>query len=132
MDEQALSRDAVYIPLPVLIERLVDLVANFAFTHPGFDLIFGGIWGTEEMTQIVDEMNDSLTQSVGIILVAKAPSLDAERHATCARVMTYIIKGLLPLVASSDPHFRERAIQELKVAGIAYLNTVISDRDQTP
>ena len=131
LDEMAEMRaamftaDSIYAPIPVLIERTVDLFVTFVGRHKGFHHIYTSPWVSSELKSVADVMNAQIVIEIERILAGKSPHLpESERH-VIAQVMMYVIKGMLPLLETAVSDERAQIIEEFKKVGIAYMTEVI-------
>jgi AcrR family transcriptional regulator len=128
-DLQALNRrmfspDSIYVPMPVLFARSVDMLAEYTIAHPGSHHIFASPWVSSELVEVSQAMTNDITRQIEWILAAKTPGLPPARRALCAQTLMQIIKSLLQGIETAASDQRPLLIEEFKRLGIAYLEDI--------
>jgi AcrR family transcriptional regulator len=109
------------LPLDELIDRVLDPLVAFHVAHPGFQALFSGSIVSPRLASAVQGFLDAVVARAEAIFEVRAPQLNSERRARCARVSVELVRALLPLVVASDPHERDAMVAELKAAQRGYL-----------
>ncbi|MDX2161573.1 MAG: TetR/AcrR family transcriptional regulator [bacterium] len=125
MTSRVFSPDVEYVPTPVLIDRTVNALVDFEYTHPGFNLIFNSAWISQELKFASDGITDAMIEDFDRVIALKSPTLADEHRRVCAETMMGMIKGLLPLTLTDDLPYRGQVIHEFKRALQAYLTALI-------
>jgi AcrR family transcriptional regulator len=127
MQEMMFTADSVYAPLPVLIDRSVDLWVEYAQAHPGFHQIFESAWVSPELQTVVQTLKARLAANIEMIIGLKAPGMAQADRAIPAQIMMYLVKGVLGAVETTPADSRATLVKEFKRAGVAYLEAVIRE-----
>ena len=120
------SPDSVYVPLPILVGRTVDLMVDYMDTHKGFHQVFSSAWVSPELKAVAEAMNVQILENIENILMAKAPDLDKARRHACALVMMHLTKSVLQMMEAAPSEARSTIIEEVKRAGVAYMESVVA------
>jgi len=126
--------EVVRLPLPALLDRIIDPLAAFNVAHPGFTALFVDARVSASHGAAVAALNEGAVRRLDDILAARAPDADPTARQRHARVAVRIVKALLPPATAPDADAAERAamLDELKVALRAYIGASFPDADQTP
>lgn len=121
------TRDAIYVPLPVMTARTVDWLVEFNQSHPCFNQLFSGVWVSPELQEAETALMTEMVGHIAVILRGQAPNHDPAHLERCAYVVMHIIKGLLPMIQTGDSDLNPEAVREFKRALLAYLTAVVND-----
>lgn len=128
MRAEMFSADSIYAPIPVLMARTVDLFVSFVERHRGFHYIYNSPWVAGDLKSVADVMSEQIVREIERILEGKAPHLPEDERHVAAKVLMYVIKGMLPLLEAAIPANRPQIIEEFKKVGIAYMTEVVEGR----
>ncbi len=123
--------DVVRLPLPALLDRIVDPLAAFNVAHPGFTALFADAPVSASHGAAVATLNEDVVRRLDAIFAARAPDEDPTARRRHARVAVRIVKALLPPATAPDADAAERVamLDELKVALRAYIAASVPDAD---
>ena len=120
--------DLVQLPVPQLVERVVEPLIAFNLAHPAAKTLLAGVDLSPELARATKELHAALCDQVETLLGALAPSkTKADRH-LAATTSISIFCSVLPAIAAADPRQRPRIIRELKAALTAYWATMTRQR----
>ena len=120
MDEEAL-----HLPLPALYERIIQSLARFHASHPGFQPLFYGSTTSGHLAAAANQLTQECIHRVDALMAAREPGLDPARRKLCAIMNVEIIRALLPLAQSHDAAFRARLLEEIKTLLVAHMREVL-------
>jgi AcrR family transcriptional regulator len=114
--------DLVYLPLDVLLDRLVDPFVELHTACPAYKHILLGSDVSTDIAAANEELDREIVRRMAQVLQLTASNMDAERAHLVATVCKAQVKALLSLVASSqDREFQSRVTAEVKRMLQAYL-----------
>jgi len=122
------------LPLPALLDRIIDPLTAFNVAHPGFKALFVGAQVSVSLAAAVAALDEDVVRRLDGIFAARAGGVDPAARHRRARVAVQIVKAMLPLATAPEADAAERAamLDELKVALRAYIGASFPDADQTP
>jgi AcrR family transcriptional regulator len=119
-----LGPDAALLPLPALVDRVVDLLAAFYAAHPGVrPLVRGAAPGTPLAAE-ARRLHDAFVARVEGLIAIRVPELADERRRLAATLCVEVVKGVLPLTAAAGAALGPAVVSEVKVLLLAYLETL--------
>lgn len=125
--DQVFTKDVVYLPLPVVLDRMIDPMIAFHLECPAFKHILLGSDISADIAAAAAKIDEETTERIKLFLQMSAPELDEERAALMATVSKAMVKSLLSLLSpESDAEFRAQVSAEVKQMLIAYLEPVFS------
>jgi AcrR family transcriptional regulator len=120
------TEDVVYLPLPVLIDRLVDSFADFHLACPACKHILLGSDVSADIAAASAEMEQETTERFKRLLQLKAADMDDNQARLLAMVCKAVAKAMLPLLAAAaDGESQAQVRAELKRLLLAYLGPII-------
>jgi len=127
--DQALTIDMIYLPLPVLLDRLIDPFLEKHLASPIYTQILLGADMSSEVAAAIDELDQEFIQRIAQLFLRLVPAL-GERHARLsATVVKAIAKSLVGLVAaSSDQEYRQELIVEYKRVLQGYAESILCQK----
>ncbi|MEX0173875.1 TetR/AcrR family transcriptional regulator [Streptomyces sp. LMG1-1-1.1] len=119
---QAFTPENLALPLPELLDVVVDPMIAFNCENPVFLALMHGSEVPGRIAEEHDELHASLLTSVQDVIAHYAPGLSAGERARVAGMTFAIFKGGLGLVlAAPEGAEREATIAELKTVLLRYL-----------
>jgi AcrR family transcriptional regulator len=123
--DQALTIESAHLPLPVLLDRIIDPLAEFKSAYPGFEPIFFGAHASARLAAAAEELHQEVIRRVDAIFSARAPALPASRRKLYATISIAIVEALLPISKAANDLSRVQVITETKRLLLDYLGPVI-------
>lgn len=125
--DRVITDDLVYLPLPVLLDRLLDPFIELYRQYPIYHHILLGADISPDMAAAARAVRaESLARLTGLVQ-SLAPQASPERARLVATVSNATVKALISLlVAADDPQFERQATAEVKRMLLAYLQPVLS------
>jgi AcrR family transcriptional regulator len=118
--DQAFDTGYASLPLPELVDRMVDPMIAVNVANPGFKALFTAADMPAHVAAPARELHTAVTGRIGSVLTARLPNLPAEDVHRTAVVATQIFGALLGTILSAE-NDRDRWVTELKRALIGYL-----------
>jgi|SRR5579862_2784452 len=119
--DQATEMEIIRLPLPELVDRVIDPFLAFRKSAPGFDALFTGSVVSPELAGRIQSLHGELTERVKRMIVLRSPHIAARDAQTYAEVTIQIVKGLLPMALKGSPAERRTGTRELKAVLERYL-----------
>jgi len=124
--DEVFTEDAVYLPLPVLLDRLLDPMIAFHCQCPSFKQILLGSDVSADIAAASLALEKETTERIKGFLQLKAPDLDEERAYLLATVSKATVKTLFSLLPpDANEEFRAQVSAEVKRMLLAYLEPVV-------
>jgi AcrR family transcriptional regulator len=121
--EQAFDTDHASLPLPELVDRMVDPMIAVNVANPGFKALFTAADMPAHVAAPARQLHAAVAGRISAVLAARLPNLPADDVHRTAVVATQIFGALLGTILSAD-NDRDRWVTELKRALIGYLAPV--------
>lgn len=122
LHEGLFTPDVVYLPLPVLIDRMLDPFVAFDLAHPGFKQLFLGADVSADIASAARTIEVETRERIKNLIKLGAPGISEERAYLVAVVCKAVVKALTSLILSTDDEmFQQAAVAEVKRMLIAYL-----------
>ncbi|MFE5483611.1 TetR/AcrR family transcriptional regulator [Streptomyces sp. NPDC056527] len=129
---QAFTPENFELPLPELLDAVLDPMIEFNCQNPVFLALMHGSEVPGRIAEEHDELHASLLARVGDLLGHYLPDLPAADRARISDMTFAVFKGGLALVlAAPEGPERNATIAELKTALYRYLDPVIGDANLT-
>jgi AcrR family transcriptional regulator len=126
--DNVFSGDLVYLPLDVLLDRLIDPFVELHTACPAYKQILLGSDVSADMAAANEESDQEIVRRMAEVLQLTAPGMDAERAHLVATVCKAQVKALLSLVGSSDDReFQSQVTAEVKRMLLGYLAPFFSE-----
>jgi AcrR family transcriptional regulator len=126
--DQVFSGDLIYLPLDVLLDRLIDPFVELHTACPAYKQILLGSDVSADIAAANEELDREIVRRMAEVLQLTAPGVDSERARLIATICKAQVKALLSLVASSDDReFRSQVTAEVKRMLLGYLAPVFSE-----
>jgi AcrR family transcriptional regulator len=127
--DEVFTPDAVYLPLPVLLDRLIDPFVELHSSYPGFKAILFGVDVSDEVAAAAAELEDMTLERIEGFVRISAPQLDEERAHIVALLCKASVKSALSLMDQSpDVETQAKVTAEVKRMLQAYLEPILEDR----
>ncbi|MFN2272343.1 MAG: TetR/AcrR family transcriptional regulator, partial [Anaerolineae bacterium] len=125
--DQVFTEDLVYLPLEVVIDRIVDPFIELQVACPEFKQILLGSDVSADIAAASEQMDEEIVERLAGFLHQTAPNVDGQRARLMAMVCKAEVKALLSLVACDcGEDFRARLTAEMKRMLFNYLAPVFS------
>ncbi|MFF8377070.1 TetR/AcrR family transcriptional regulator [Streptomyces sp. NPDC015661] len=125
---QAFTPSNLTLPLPELLDVVVDPMIAFNCEHPVFLALMHGSEVPGRIAEEHDALHASLLTSVRDVIAHYAPELSPEERARIADMTFAIFKGGLGLVlAAPEGAERDATIAELKTVLLRYLSPLTGE-----
>jgi len=121
--DKAFDPKAANLPLPEVVDRMVDPMIEVNLAHPGFKTLFTGAGIPEHLAGPTRELHQAVVGKIEEVLTTRSPGTPAIRLRTIAVVTTQIFGALLGTVVSAPPADRDQWVAELKHALLGYLDS---------
>ncbi len=125
LHERVFSRPPTPAPPHKLIDALVDPFLDFHRRAPAFEALFVGATVSRELAQRVQSLKASVAARLARLLQAHAPGTSAHDLFWAAEILVGVFQGMLPTITGLKGVRRTRAIRELKVLFLRYLNPLL-------
>ncbi|MDN3241190.1 TetR/AcrR family transcriptional regulator [Glycomyces tritici] len=89
------------LPLPEMLDRIIDPVVAFDRANPGFYALLADPHLSPELASAKKPAQKIMFQRLDQILERRAPGLPAEQRTRTAEVAVHLFRGLLPLIMSA-------------------------------
>ena len=126
--DEVFTKDVVYLPLPVLLDRLIDPFVELYMACPAYKHILLGSDVSADIAAASEELDQEIIEHIAEILQLTAPNMDEQRAHLVATVCKAQVKALITLITpSSDEAFRSQITAEVKCMLIAYLKPIFGE-----
>jgi|SRR5438132_559292 len=122
-----LSAEAAKLPLPAFIDQLVERLAQFHATHPGFLGLFYGSPTSAHLAAAAERLHRECVAGAEASIAARLPNLDPERRRLHATLNVQVVKALLPLAEAAGPAGRAQVLAEIKKLLMRYMDGVAAE-----
>jgi AcrR family transcriptional regulator len=127
--ESALDPRQASLPLPEMIDRVVDEMVAFHLANPAAKALLAGADISAELAAATESLHTAMCGRVEDLIAAAAPGLPPDDLTRTAEVAVQITKALLPMVLAAPAAERGAVIAELKRALVGYLRTTVPAGD---
>ncbi|MEU6040242.1 TetR/AcrR family transcriptional regulator [Actinomadura sp. NPDC047616] len=116
------SVDPAAVPLPEMIDRMVDPILAFNVANPGFKALFARPDMPAGLADAARPIQAALLGRVEEVIAVRAPRLGPAERTRAARVLIQVFQALVPLVTSTDDEAERAAlVVEMKKVLHGYL-----------
>jgi AcrR family transcriptional regulator len=126
MYDSALDPRRAILPLPEMIDRVVDEMVAFHLANPAAKALLAGADISAELAAATESLHTAMCGRVEDLIAASSPGLPRDDLARTAEVAVQITKALLPMVLAAPAAERDAVVAELKRALVGYLRTTVS------
>ena len=124
--DQVFTADVIYLPLPVLLDRLIDPILEKHLTRPVYAQILLGADVSPEIAAAAYELEQESSCRIAELFLRLVPDLEEKRAWLSANVVKAITKSLVSLAGTtSDTEYRRQLIAEFKHVLLAYVESTI-------
>jgi AcrR family transcriptional regulator len=124
LHERVLGDRANRLPLRVFYDRLVDGIAEFHRSEPGFRSLFYGSTTSPHLAAAAGQLHQECIGRAVAVIADRLPSLPPEEVRLYAAINVEVIKALLPLSEAGDETFRARMLGEIKKLMLTYMSRI--------
>jgi len=125
LHDQVLTAETAQLPLPMLLDSIIDPLAEFKAAQPGFEPIFFGAHASASLAAAAEELHQTVIRRVDAIFAARAPALTASQRNLYVTISVAVVEALLPLSESAAELSRAQIIAETKRLLLVYLEPVM-------
>lgn len=126
--DEVFTKDVVYLPLPVLLDRLIDPFVELYMACPAYKHILLGSDVSADIAAASEELDQEIIKHMAEILRLAAPNMDKQQAHLVATVCKAQVKALITLItSSSDEAFRAQITAEMKRMLVAYLEPIFAE-----
>ncbi|MBA3824798.1 MAG: TetR/AcrR family transcriptional regulator [Ktedonobacterales bacterium] len=127
LHSKVLTPDLLTLPLPTLLDRIIDPLMDFEMGQRGFKALFVGVHASPEIAQATRAMTDEVARRFAGIFTERLPALDPTLALRYSTITLSIVKAFLGLAASPVLP-REVLVTELKTVLLRYLEPLVGLR----
>lgn len=120
-----LTPEAARLPLPHLIDRVIDGLVAFKGARPGFWPIFHGSETSPPLAAAARDLRQEIIDRFDALLALRVPTLSPDRRYLHATIAVEVVRAVLPLALSGEPTDSGAVITEFKAVLLAYLGPVV-------
>jgi AcrR family transcriptional regulator len=124
LHDRVLGEQAHRLPPPMFFDRLVEGIAAFHRSEPGFRTLFYGSTTSPHLTAAARQLHQECIGRAEKGIAARLPSLPAQEVRLYAAINVEVIKSLLPLSEAGDEAFRTRMLAEIKKLMVTYMGRI--------
>ncbi|MET9554756.1 TetR/AcrR family transcriptional regulator [Streptomyces sp. NPDC006645] len=124
---QAFTPAHMELPLPEMLDAVLDPLITFNFENPAFAVLMHGSEIPGQVTEKHDVLHDTMLTRVEEILGSYLPDTPRAERTRTAEFVFVLFKGGLDLILSHEGEEREAYIGELKNAMFRYLEPLVGD-----
>jgi AcrR family transcriptional regulator len=126
LHDRVFTPDVVYLPLPVLLDRLIDPFVELHMECPAFAHLLLGSDTSADIAEVTCELDGEIVERLAGVFRQLAPALDAARARLVASVSKAAVKALMSGVAAErHPGARAALVAETKKMLLAYLRSIV-------
>jgi len=126
--KRTFTDDVVYLPLPVLLDRLVDPFLELYCDCPVYAHILLGTDVSADIAAVSHEIEREVIERLTDVLQRVAPHIDKHQAYLTATICKSSVKALISLRSSEqDEDFKTHFTAEIKRMLLAYLEQVLED-----
>jgi AcrR family transcriptional regulator len=124
MHARVLGDAAVRLPIEEFYDRLVDGIAEFHRSEPGFRALFYGSTTCPHLAAAARQLHSECTGRAERAIASRLPQLSDDEVRLYAVINVEVIKSLMPLAEAGDEAFRARMLAEAKKLLLTYMSRV--------
>ncbi len=126
--DQIFAGDLDGLPLPALVDRLVDPFLDFCASQPAYRHILLGAEGSADIGAAAVALDQEFFDRIANLFCRIAPGLDEQRGRLVATVCAATVKALVSLVECPHcPEPRDEVVAEVKRMLLAYLGPILNE-----
>jgi AcrR family transcriptional regulator len=123
--DNVLTSDKATLALPELVDHILNPLAEFKATHPGFEAIFSGTHASPTLAEAAAELHQVVITRIEAIFAVRAPTVDSGQRRLYATISVAVVEALFLLAETAKPEVRPQLIAEMKRLLVVYLGPVI-------
>jgi AcrR family transcriptional regulator len=124
--DQVFAEDLVYLPLEVVLDRIVDPFVDLQVACPAFKQMLLGSDVSADIAAASEEMDEEIVRRLAGFLRQAAPGLSEQRAHLVAMVCKAEVKALLSLITCDcSEEFRTQITAEMKRMLLNYLAPIL-------
>lgn len=126
--DQVFTEDVAYLPLAVLLDRLIEPFVALHKEYPALKHILLSTDVSPDIAEAAAKLEDETTQRIMELIRMSAPELEEERVYLTAVVSKSIFKATLSLLTpDADEEFQAQVTAEMKRLLLAYLGPIVGE-----
>jgi AcrR family transcriptional regulator len=122
--EMVLTPDLPHLPLPEMLDRIIDPLMEFELGRRGFMTLFVGMPTSPDLARPVKAMTDEVVGRIASIFTTRLPDLDPKLARRYSTVVIHMAKAFLGMAATPIMD-RAEIIAEMKIALLRYLSPLV-------
>ncbi len=122
-----LGEEAARLSFAEFYDQLVDRLAEFHTTHPGFVSLFYGSPTSPHLGAAAERLQRECIAGAEATIAARAPQLDPERRRLYAMINVQTVKSLLPVAVSAGPAGKAQVLAEIKKLLMRYMDGALAE-----
>jgi AcrR family transcriptional regulator len=119
-----ITPDLPHLPLPEMLDRIIDPLMEFELGRRGFMTLFIGMPTSSGLARPVKAMTDEMVGQIAGIFTVRLPDLDPKLARRYSTVVIHMAKAFLGMAATPIMD-RTEIIAELKTALLRYLSPLV-------
>jgi AcrR family transcriptional regulator len=129
LHDAILNEETASLPMPEIYDRVIQGLADFHATHPGFRPLFYGSATAGRLAAAADRLRQECINRVDAMIAHRHPELEPRRRRLYATMNVDVVKVLLPLSESGDAAFRQQVLEEIKRLLLAHMREALGPED---
>jgi AcrR family transcriptional regulator len=117
--------EAVALPIPALVDYMIDPLNAFTRGKLGFQVVFASSDVSPRVAVLGEEMHFGVIKILGDWIAARAPHLPPDQCNLMAEVIVRIYKSFMPALLDPDLERGERLMDEMKAVLRSYLSATL-------
>ncbi len=127
LHDRVLGAEAPRLPMAVFYGRLVNAIAEFHASEPGFRGLFYGSTTSPHLAAAALQLQQECVGRAEATIAARLPTLSPEEVRLYAAINVEVVKALLPVAQAGDEAFRTRVLAEIKKLLVTYMSRVAAE-----
>jgi AcrR family transcriptional regulator len=124
MHDVALDPILGNLPLPEMIDRVIDPIIEFHVAHPAAEALLAGADVSADLAATTEGLQTAMLERVEQLIAVAAPDLPRRDRVRTAKMCLHIVKAILPMASAGSATNRRAVVVELKRALVGYLSTI--------
>ncbi len=125
INEEAMSSEAVFLPIPELIDRVVTALLRFHEANPAYRHVYHAMNGPDGPSCGEAELHKAVVSRLETLLTTRASAMPVELRHLHATVSVLTVHALLGFAMTASPAMRDGIVKELKGVMALYLEHAI-------
>ena len=125
INETAMSSNAIFLPLPELIERIVTPLLRFHHENPAYRHVYHAMNGPNGPSCGEAELHKAVVSRLEDVIQARTPKMSPEKRHIHSTVAVLTVHALLGFAMTASPSMQEKIVQELKGLMASYMDGVM-------